>query len=130
MAGAASNPAMVRAIMPSTKSRERVDTSITGCSQTTPAGTVTSSGAAFYGACQTAAIKVDGGSNSGPTTASLSSLGCYAQGSSVLIPPAAGTFGTSGRNIWRDSGLRNWDLSVSKNFTFQERLTAQFRAER
>jgi hypothetical protein len=105
------------------------DTSITGCSQTTPAGTVTSSGAAFYGACQTAAIKVDGGSNSGPTTASLSSLGCYAQGSSVLIPPAAGTFGTSGRNIWRDSGLRNWDLSVSKNFTFQERLTAQFRAE-
>ena len=47
----------------------------------------------------------------------------------MLIPPAAGTFGTSGRNIWRDGGLRNWDLSVTKSFKFQERLTAQFRAE-
>ena len=55
--------------------------------------------------------------------------GCYAQGNSVLIPPALGTFGTSGRNIWRDAGLRNWDLSVTKSFKFQERLTAQFRAE-
>jgi hypothetical protein len=55
--------------------------------------------------------------------------GCYMQGNSVLIPPALGTFGTSGRNIWRDPGLRNWDLSVTKQWKFQERLTAQFRAE-
>jgi hypothetical protein len=63
------------------------------------------------------------------TVTSLNQFGCYFQGQSVLIPPALGTFGTSGRNIWRDPGLRNWDLSVTKQFKFQERLTAQFRAE-
>jgi hypothetical protein len=61
--------------------------------------------------------------------ASMFALGCYAQGNSVMIPPAAGTFGTMGRNIFRDSGFRNWDLSVTKQWRFQERLTAQFRAE-
>ncbi len=84
---------------------------------------------AYYNMCTAAAAKVDGGSTSGPTSVQLGNLGCYAQGSSVLIPPAPGTFGTSGRNIWRDSGLRDWDLSVSKNWKLQERLTAQFRAE-
>jgi hypothetical protein len=59
----------------------------------------------------------------------LSTFGCYALGSSVLIPPAAGTLGTAGRNIFRDQGFRNWDVSVIKDFTFKERLTAQFRAE-
>ena len=51
------------------------------------------------------------------------------KGSSVLIPPAAGTYGTAGRNIFRDSGFRNWDLSLTKSWKFRERLTAQFRAE-
>src|SRR5207253_8018924 len=37
--------------------------------------------------------------------------------------------GTMGRNIFRDSGFKNWDLSVFKNFTFKERFTAQFRVE-
>ena len=60
---------------------------------------------------------------------SLDAFGCYFQGNSVLIPPALGTWGTAGRNIWRDSGIRNWDLSVTKAWKFQERLTAQFRAE-
>ena len=46
-----------------------------------------------------------------------------------MIPPAPGTFGTMGRNIFRDSGLFNADLSVTKQWKFQERLTAQFRAE-
>lgn len=46
-----------------------------------------------------------------------------------MIPPALGTFGTMGRNIFRDSGYRNWDLSVSKTWTFRERYSAQFRAE-
>jgi hypothetical protein len=39
------------------------------------------------------------------------------------------SFGTTGRNIFRDSGFHNLDLSVSKNCKFQERLTAEFRAE-
>ena len=63
------------------------------------------------------------------TVSSLNQFGCYFQGRSVLIPPGLGTFGTSGRNIWRDSGIRNVDLSVTKSWKFQERLTAQFRAE-
>ena len=62
-------------------------------------------------------------------TASLAQFGCYAQGNSVMIAPALGSFGTLGRNVFRDSGFRDWDLSVFKNWKFKERLTAQFRAE-
>jgi carboxypeptidase family protein len=61
--------------------------------------------------------------------ASLNNLGCYALGSSVLIPPAYGSFGTMGRNPWRDGGFRNVDASISKNIKITERLSAQFRAE-
>jgi hypothetical protein len=61
--------------------------------------------------------------------ASLTRLGCYALGVSVLIPPAYGSFGTMPRNPWRDQGFRNWDASVSKTFKFKERFSAQFRAE-
>lgn len=75
-------------------------------------------------ACYAAANAINGA-----TVTSLDTYGCYFKGKSVLIPPALGTFGTSGRNIWRDSGFRNWDLSVIKSFKFGERLTAQFRAE-
>lgn len=50
-------------------------------------------------------------------------------GRSALVAPAQGTFGNSGRNIFRDTGFHNLDLSVSKNFKYWERLTVQFRAE-
>ena len=79
-------------------------------------------------ACVSAAQKVDGGPN-GPTSAALNALGCYMSGNSVLIPPAFGTFGTMGRNVFRDTGFRNVDFSVFKSWKFKERLTAQFRAE-
>jgi len=62
-------------------------------------------------------------------TASLAQFGCYAQGNSVMIAPALGSFGTMGRNVFRDSGFRNWDFSIFKNWKFKERLTAQFRVE-
>jgi len=55
--------------------------------------------------------------------------GCYAVGNSALIAPALGQFGTMSKNMFYDSGYRNWDFSVFKNWTFKERLTAQFRAE-
>ena len=61
--------------------------------------------------------------------ASLGAFGCYASGHSVMIPPVFGTFGTMGRNIFRDTGFRNWDFSVAKNWKFGERFGAQFRAE-
>jgi hypothetical protein len=61
--------------------------------------------------------------------ASLMNLGCYVKGNSVLTPPAFGSLGTMGRNIFRDSGFRNWDFSLLKDWKFKERLNAQFRVE-
>jgi hypothetical protein len=59
----------------------------------------------------------------------LQSFGCYAKGASVMIPPQAGTFGTMPRNLFRDSGFKNVDFSIAKNFRFGERVAAQFRVE-
>jgi len=72
-------------------------------------------------ACTTAAVSV----------ATLNSFGCFvsANGKSVITPPALGTFGNMGRNLFRDSGFRNVDFSIFKNFTFKERFGAQFRFE-
>jgi Carboxypeptidase regulatory-like domain/TonB dependent receptor-like, beta-barrel len=61
--------------------------------------------------------------------ASLMNLGCYVENGGVLTPPAYGSIGTMGRNIFRDGGFRNWDFSVFKNWKVKERLTAQFRVE-
>ncbi len=85
-------------------------------------------------ACLAAAASV------GPNaTASLTGAGlpagfaptgfCYMVGNSVLIPNAFQAFGTMGRNIFRDTGFRNVDFSVSKSFKFGERMKAQFRLE-
>jgi hypothetical protein len=63
------------------------------------------------------------------SAASLGAFGCFVRGSSVLVPPAPGTLGNAGRNIFRDSGFRVWDMSVAKRFQFKERLSAQFRTE-
>jgi hypothetical protein len=51
------------------------------------------------------------------------------KGKSLMIPNAMGAFGTMGRNIFRDTGFRNVDLSITKAFTFKERLNAQFKVE-
>ena len=61
--------------------------------------------------------------------ASLTNLGCYALGSSVLVPPAYGSYGTLGRSVFRSMPYYNWDLSVTKAWKFRERVTTQFRAE-
>jgi len=79
-------------------------------------------------ACAAKALAVDGGTP-GASTASLSSFGCYAKGSSIMIPPPLGQFGNMGRNTFIDSGFRNFDFSVAKNFHFGERVHAQFRME-
>jgi Carboxypeptidase regulatory-like domain/TonB dependent receptor len=63
------------------------------------------------------------------SAADLGAFGCYVKGSSVLTPPAQGTYGNAGRGLFRDSGFKNWDVSVVKDEKFKERLTAQFRAE-
>jgi hypothetical protein len=79
-------------------------------------------------ACAAKALSLDGGTPGGHTY-SLSTWGCYAMGNSMMLPPAVGTFGTMGRNIFRDFGFRNVDFSAVKNFRFGERLNMQFRAE-
>jgi hypothetical protein len=61
--------------------------------------------------------------------ASLMNKGCYAMGSSILVPPPYGSYGTLGPRVFRGMPYYNWDVSVSKNWRFKERLTAQFRAE-
>jgi hypothetical protein len=74
---------------------------------------------AMWGQCMAAA----------PDQTTLNTGGCYVKGKSVMVPPKAGTFGTMGRNIFRDSGFKNLDFSVFKNFRFKERLNAEFRVE-
>jgi Carboxypeptidase regulatory-like domain/TonB dependent receptor len=60
---------------------------------------------------------------------SMLNIGCYTSGSSALLPPAPGTFGTVGRNNFSNPPFKVVDFSVFKNWKFKERLTAQFRAE-
>jgi hypothetical protein len=61
--------------------------------------------------------------------ASLTDLGCYANGSSVLVPPAYGSLGTAAPNMFRSFPYYNVDLNVTKVFKVRERLSLQFRAE-
>ena len=79
-------------------------------------------------ACNAQALSLDGGTP-GTATDSLALYGCYDKNGSIMIPPALGQFGTMGRNTFRDSGFRNFDFSLAKNFHFGEHVRAQFRAE-
>ena len=79
-------------------------------------------------ACNSRALALDGGSP-GAATESLAFFGCYAQGSSIMLPPPLGHFGNMGRNMFQDSGFKNFDFSLAKNFHFGEQYRLQFRAE-
>jgi hypothetical protein len=59
----------------------------------------------------------------------LQKWGCFVQGKSVMVPPAIGSTGTMGRNLFRGNGLHTWDGSVIKDWKFKERVTGEFRAE-
>ena len=78
--------------------------------------------------CNNTALAVDGGTP-GASTESLAFFGCYENGSSVMIPPPLGQFGNMSRNMFQDTGFRNFDFSVAKNFHFGEAMRLQFRAE-
>lgn len=47
----------------------------------------------------------------------------------ALAQPAAGSFGSAGRNILRGPSFANYDLSLFRNFVFAERSRLEFRAE-
>lgn len=100
--------------------------------------------AAVGGLCTSVGQKVTGSTQTSPggicyqqsnalgplAVASLANNGCYAQGNSVLIPAAYGSYGTLQlRGPWRDNGYSNVDFSFTKTFKFKERFTAQFRGE-
>jgi hypothetical protein len=69
------------------------------------------------------------GSSSG--LASLQKFGCYvsANGQSILLPPAQGTFGNMGRNALFGSAFGEWDFSTTKKWKVRENVGIQFRAE-
>jgi hypothetical protein len=71
----------------------------------------------------------DAGTTGVGGTSNLAGAGCFVSGSSVLTPNASGSFGNIGRNIFRDSGYKNVDFSIFKNFTYKERFGAQLRLE-
>jgi Carboxypeptidase regulatory-like domain len=48
---------------------------------------------------------------------------------SAFIQPLPGTYGTAGRNILQGPGLLETDVSLTKKFSFSERLNMQFRSE-
>jgi Carboxypeptidase regulatory-like domain/TonB dependent receptor len=79
--------------------------------------------------CVTKAQSLDGGAATGANQTALDLFGCYTVGSSMMLPPAVGTFGNMGRNIFRDFAFRDVDFSTTKSFRFGERLNMQFRAE-
>jgi hypothetical protein len=68
---------------------------------------------------------------SGAVGTPLDTAGCYisANGNSYVTPPARGSFGDMGRNILRDSGFKDIDFSIFKNFKFKERYGVQARWE-
>jgi len=79
-------------------------------------------------ACNTQALALDGGSP-GAATESLAFFGCYANGNSIMLPPPLGQFGNMSRNMFQDTGFKNFDFSIAKNFHFGEAMRLQFRAE-
>src|SRR3984885_10394403 len=78
--------------------------------------------------CNAKALALDGGSP-GAATESLAFFGCYAQGNSIMLPPPLGEFGNMGRNMFQDSGFKNFDFSLAKNFHFGETMRLQGRIE-
>jgi hypothetical protein len=65
-----------------------------------------------------------------PVVNALNTAGyCYIKGHSMLLPNGIGEYGNLGRNVFRDTGFKNVDFSVMKNFRVHERVNAQFRAE-
>ena len=80
-------------------------------------------------ACLSAATSVGPGAVTSLTDPEIGTNYCYMVGNSLLIPNAVGQFGNMGRNIFRDTGFHNVDLSISKSFRFGEKVKAQIRVE-
>jgi hypothetical protein len=84
---------------------------------------------AILAQCTTAIMSHFSGQQQALALSSLANNGCYASGSSVLVAPPYGSYGTVGKNIFRNPNFRTWDFSFTKDFKIKERLTVQFRGE-
>jgi len=101
-----------------------------GCTQQSQYGAYsfpTATAASMYAEC--VAKAPDMNTLAGNPNLGIPGAGCYVVGKSVMVPQALGTFGTMGRNMFRDSGFKNVDFSVFKTFTVKERLRFQARFE-
>jgi hypothetical protein len=103
-----------------------------GCTQFDGISGVTTSfspsaSTAMWGQCT--AVAPDPNTLAGNAALNIPAGGCVVSGNSVMVPPKFGTFGTMGRNTFRDLGFKNVDFSVFKDFKFTERFGAQFRFE-
>jgi hypothetical protein len=94
-----------------------------------PGGGGACSGASIPAACMAAATKLGSAAVQSLTDPAIGTNFCYMVGNSILIPNGVGQFGNMGRNIFRDTGFHNVDLSITKSFKFGERVKAQFRIE-
>jgi len=94
--------------------------SMAGCTPYSLVGGVPTPPAACMSAAQ---------ANGPLAVASLMNFGCYIEGASVLTPPAYGSVGTEGKDIFPGPGYKNVDFSVFKVWKFKERYSATFRAE-
>ena len=90
-----------------------------GCNPTIPAACITAANAEPVNAAMNGQIP---GSSSG--LASLTANGCYmsANGKSVIIPPAQGTFGNMRPGSLIGPPFHEWDLSLRKKWMIRERL--------
>jgi hypothetical protein len=80
-------------------------------------------------ACSTADTTAYSGQQQALAIASLTNLGCYVVGSSVMVPAPYGSYGNMKANIFRDNGFKNVDFSVTKTFVWRERFKAEARVE-
>jgi hypothetical protein len=93
--------------------------SLPGCTTAIPQACVTAAQAPYAGNAQLQALALS----------ALENTGCYMKGSGILTPPAYGTVGNAARNLFRSPNYYNVDFSVSKDWRFKERYSAQFRME-
>jgi hypothetical protein len=71
-----------------------------------------------------------GSMNASLAVAALVKYGCYiTPAGGILTPPAFGTLGNAGVDIFRGPNYVNVDMSIAKIWKFKERYSAQFRAE-
>jgi Carboxypeptidase regulatory-like domain/TonB dependent receptor len=59
----------------------------------------------------------------------LAKFGCYNLNGSLMLPSAFGTYGTMPRGLFRGTGLKLLDMSLTKDTKFSERFSGQFRFE-